>query len=293
MASGLRSVCGWAGVLGVLAWAPASLAQAREAPAADEHPAGESGAGEEQDLAKAVQNPVANLISVPLQDNLDFGIGPSNRTRNTLNIQPVVPVPLTLDWNLITRVILPVVYQPDVAADSGGTFGLGDTSVTFFVAPSKPGKLIWGVGPALLLPTATDDVLGTGKWSVGPSVVMLVQPEPWSLGFLANNVWSVFGSGDRASVNQLLLQYFITCNLPGGWYVTSAPILTANWEADEDSWVIPFGAGAGKVFKVGGQSLNGSASAYYNAVRPEGGADWQLRLQLAFLFPEGAKKRQK
>ncbi|WP_240359974.1 neuromedin U [Pyxidicoccus caerfyrddinensis] len=279
-----------AGLLGVLAWAPASLAQ--EDPAAREQPAGEGGAAEEQDLAKDVQNPVANLISVPLQDNVDFGIGPSNRTRNTLNIQPVIPVSLTLDWNLINRIIVPVVYQPDAGADTGGTFGLGDTSATFFFAPAKPGALIWGVGPALLLPTATDDALGTGKWSVGPSVVVLVQPEPWSIGVLAKNVWSVFGSEDRASVNQLLLQYFITYNLPKGWYVTSAPILTANWEADEDPWVIPFGAGAGRVFKVGGQALNGSVSAYYNAVRPEGSADWQLRLQLAFLFPKGKMKAQ-
>ncbi|WP_211193783.1 neuromedin U [Pyxidicoccus fallax] len=280
MRSWRRNVGVGAGLLGLLAWAPVSLAQAPETPPA------------EQDLAKAVQNPVANLISVPLQDNVDFGIGPFNRVRNTLNIQPVVPLPLTLDWNLITRVILPIAYQPDVAADSGGTFGLGDTSATFFVAPAKPGALIWGVGPALLLPTATDDVLGTGKWSIGPSAVVLVQPEPWSVGVLANNVWSVFGSEDRASVNQLLLQYFITYNLPGGWYVTSAPILTANWEADEDKWVVPFGAGAGKVFKVGGQSLNGSVSAYYNVVRPDGGADWQLRLQLAFLFPKGSKPKQ-
>ncbi|MFP2910420.1 neuromedin U [Pyxidicoccus sp. 3LFB2] len=267
------------GALGGLAWAPAALAQATEGAAATE-----------QDLAKDVQNPVANLISVPLQDNLEFGIGPFNRTRNILNIQPVVPLSLTLDWNLITRVILPVVYQPDAAAESGGTFGLGDTSATFFVAPGRPGKLIWGVGPVLLLPTATDDVLGTGKWGVGPSVVLLVQPTPWSVGVLANNVWSVFGSDDRASVNQLLLQYFVTYNLPEGWYVTSAPILTANWEADEDRWVIPFGAGAGKVFKVRGQALNGSVSAYYNAVRPEGSADWQLRLQLVFLFPKGKKE---
>ncbi|RKH40236.1 neuromedin U, partial [Corallococcus llansteffanensis] len=207
-----------------------------------------------------------------------------------LNIQPVVPLSLTLDWNLIARVILPVVYQPDAAVESGGTFGLGDTSATFFMAPRKPGFLIWGVGPALLLPTATADVLGTGKWGVGPSVVLLVQPTPLSVGVLANNVWSVFGSGDRPAVNQLLLQYFLTYNLPQGWYVTSAPILTANWKATGDKWVIPFGAGAGKVFTVAGQALNGSVSAYYNVVRPEGSADWQLRVQLAFLFPEGKKK---
>ncbi|WP_205526031.1 neuromedin U [Pyxidicoccus trucidator] len=254
--------------------------------------AGAVEASSHEDLAKAVQNPVANLISVPLQDNVDFGIDPGDRVRNTLNIQPVIPMTLTEDFNLINRIILPVLYQPDLADGSGGTFGLGDTSATFFVAPSKPGTLIWGVGPALLLPTATDDVLGTGKWSIGPSAVALVQPGDLSAGVLANNVWSVFGDGDRESVNQLLVQYFLTYNLPGGWYVTSAPIITANWEAPSgDQWLVPFGAGGGKVFKVGRQSLNGSVSAYYNAVRPDvpGAAQWQLRVQLAFLFPKGKK----
>ncbi|QSQ25361.1 neuromedin U [Pyxidicoccus parkwayensis] len=285
----MASTWGRVVLLSALVWGTLALAQ--EAPAAGEHPAGEGGASE-QKLSKDVQNPVANLISVPLQNNTDLGIGPFDRQRNTLNIQPVVPMPLTLDWNLITRVILPIVYQPDTAAELGGTFGLGDTSVTFFVAPKKPGKLIWGVGPALLLPTATDDVLGTGKWSAGPSVVLLVQPGPWTLGVLANNLWSVFGSGDRASVNQLLLQYFITYDLPEGWYVNSAPILTANWEAEAgQEWVVPFGGGGGKVFKVGGQALNGSVGAYYNAVRPDGGAKWQIRVQLAFLFPEGKKQQ--
>lgn len=272
------------GLMGGLCCAASSFAQTTEAPATG------AGAASEQDLAKATQNPVGDLISVPFQDNLDLGIGPFDRARNTLNIQPVVPLALNARWSLINRLILPLAWQPDVGADSGGTFGLGDTSATFFIAPSKPGAFIWGIGPALLLPTATADVLGTGKWSVGPSVVGLLQPDPWTFGVLANNVWSVFGDGDRAGVNQLLLQYFINYNLPKGWYLTSAPILTANWKADSDRWVIPFGAGVGKIFKLGRQPLNGSVSAYYNAVRPDGAPDWQLRAQLAFLFPKGKPK---
>ncbi|MBN8465701.1 neuromedin U [Corallococcus exiguus] len=271
------------GLMGGLCCAVSSSAQ--EAPA--------SGAGaSEQDLVKATQNPVANLISVPFQDNLDLGIGPFHRARNTLNIQPVIPVPLTERWLLVNRLILPLVWQPNAAADTGGTFGLGDTSATFFISPRKPGALIWGVGPALLLPTATADVLGTGKWSVGPSIVALLQPDPWTFGVLANNVWSAFGSGDRPAVNQLLLQYFINYNLPKGWYLTSAPILTANWKADSDAWVVPFGGGVGKVFKLGRQPLNGSVSAFWNAVRPDAAPDWQLRAQLSFLFPEGKPGQQ-
>ncbi|MCP3061828.1 neuromedin U [Myxococcus sp. K38C18041901] len=256
--------------------------------AADPKPPAEQGQDHQQDLAKAVQNPVAALISVPLQDNVDLGVEPGDRVRNTLNIQPVVPLPLTRDFNVITRVILPILYQPDLGDGEGGTFGLGDTSATFFLSPKKPGAVIWGVGPAFLLPTATNEVLGTGKWSVGPSAVALIQPEPWSIGVLANNVFSVFGGDDRATVNQLLLQYFISYNLPKGWYLTSSPLLTANWEAPSgEKWTVPFGLGAGKVFTVGKQALNGSVAAYYNAIRPDlpGAAQWQLRVQLSFLFP--------
>lgn len=273
----------------VLAASSGALAQEPRPSAKGAEPSAHEGTSEGE-LAKAVQNPVANLISVPFQNNIDFGIGPFYRVRNTLNIQPVVPVSLSERWNLINRVILPLIYQPDVTQVRGGTFGLGDTSVTFFLSPAKPGALIWGVGPALLLPTATSDVLGTGKWSVGPSVVLAVQPAPWTLGVLAQNVWSFAGEGDRAAVNQFLLQYFINYNLPNAWYLTSAPILTANWKApSENRWVIPFGAGIGKVLKLGSQPVNGSVSAYYNVVSPDNpsGPDWQLRFQLALLFPEG------
>src|SRR5689334_1372910 len=142
-----------------------------------------------EDLQKATQNPVASLISVPFQNNTDFNIGPFARDRNTLNIQPVIPTKLTDNWNLIPRIITPLVYQPDISQPHLGTFGLGDIQPTFFFAPSKPSKLIWGVGPALLLPTATDDNLGSGKWCIGPSVVALVQPGKWTLGALGSNLW--------------------------------------------------------------------------------------------------------
>lgn len=260
-----------------------------QAPAAQPGQATGQGQQGEQDLAKATQNPVANLISVPLQYNLDLGIGEFNRARHTLNIQPVIPVSLTKQWNLINRIILPVLYLPTVTEADGGTFGLGDTSATFFISPAHPGSLIWGVGPALLLPTATSETLGTQKWSAGPSAVLLVQPDPWTFGVLFNNVWSFAGSSDRSRVNQFLLQYFITLDLPKGWYVNSAPIITANWTlASGERWIVPFGLGAGKIFKVGGQALNGSVSGFYNAIRPDTqpAPDWQVRFQLAFLFPE-------
>ncbi|NTX36861.1 neuromedin U [Myxococcus sp. CA033] len=280
---------GRGGALAVLLLLSAPLLSSAEEQQPPSPPGGDA---DQQELAKAVQNPVASLISVPLQNNLDLEVDPGDRVRNTLNIQPVVPLPLTHDFNVIARLIVPILYQPDLAEGSGGTFGLGDTSATFFVAPKEPGLFIWGIGPAFLLPTGTADALGTGKWSVGPSVVALVQPSPWSIGVLANNVFSVFGDDERETVNQLLLQYFISYNLPKGWYVTSAPILTANWEAPSgEQWTIPFGLGAGKVVTVGKQALNGSVSAYYNAIRPDlpGAAEWQLRVQLSFLFPLNKK----
>lgn len=156
-----------------------------------------------------MQNPVADLISVPLQNNTNFGVGSFNRTQDVLNIQPVIPVHLTENWNLITRIIQPIVWQPYPNQNSGGQYGLGDMNPSFFLSPAKPGKLIWGAGPAMVIPTATSDFLGQGKLSLGPSVVLLAQPPHWTLGVLVNNVWSVAGSGGRPPVNQMLLQYFI------------------------------------------------------------------------------------
>src|SRR5215467_5900148 len=142
-----------------------------------------SGASEE-DLQKATQNPVASLISVPFQNNTDLNAGPFARDKNTLNVQPVIPMQLSSGWNLIPRIIVPIAFTPDYSQPHLGTFGLGDIAPTFFFAPTKASKLIWGVGPSFLLPTATDDNLGTGKFCIGPSVVALVQPGHWTLGAL-------------------------------------------------------------------------------------------------------------
>jgi hypothetical protein len=180
------------------------------------------------DLAKAVQNPVASLISVPVQNSSNFGIGPYDRTQNALNLQPVVPVRASENWNLIIRGIVPVIWQPapgtatlevfgieentpaylaaQTVQKSAGVFGFGDMSPSFFFSPAKPGKLIWGAGPVFVLPTATSKVLGQGKLSMGPSLVALIQPGKWSLGVLVNNVWSVAGPSGRTDVKQMTLQ---------------------------------------------------------------------------------------
>jgi hypothetical protein len=246
--------------------------------------AGDKGA---QDLAKASQNPVSDLISLPLQNNTNFGVGPGDDVQNILNIQPVVPVSLSENWNLITRTIAPVIYQPELVPGTGSEFGLGDINTTLFLSPAKPGKLIWGLGPVFSFPTATEDVLGTDKWSAGPSAVALTIQGPWVVGGLASNLWSFAGDDDRPDVNQFLFQYFINYNLPKGWYVSSAPIITANWEADSgNQWTVPFGGGFGKIFRIGKQPMNAQVQAFYNVEKPDNGPDWTLRLQLQFLFPK-------
>ena len=252
--------------------------------------------GDAGELARQVQNPIANLISVPFQENLDYNIGPYERARSTLNIQPVVPVSLTPELMLITRTIVPIVYQPDVASSGGGSSGLGDINPAFFLSPVDHGPLIWGVGPTFLLPTGTQRATGSGKWSIGATAVGLLQPGKLTIGVLASNLWSVSGPDDRVPVNQMTIQYFINYNLPQAWYLTSSPILTANWQAEpHDVWTIPFGGGVGKIFKLGKLPLNGTLQMYRNAFRPDTvpSASWQLRVQIALLFPTGKKPADK
>ena len=242
--------------------------------------------GDESDLAKKAQNPIADMISLPIQNNTNFGVGPGDKAQNILNIQPIWPVSLNEDWNLITRTIIPVISQPGLAPGEDRTNGLGDTTFTAFFSPAKPGKVMWGVGPVFLLPTATDDVLGSDKWGFGPSVVFLSMPKNWVIGSLFSNVWSFAGSGDQ-DVNLFTWQYFVNYNFPGGWYLTTSPVITANWEADSgNKWTVPFGGGFGKIFRIGKQAMNTQLQAFYNVEKPDSGAEWTLRFQLQFLFPK-------
>jgi hypothetical protein len=237
-------------------------------------------------LAKAAQNPVAHLISVPFQNNTNFGYGPPNNkgTQNVLNIQPVVPITLAHDWNLITRTIIPLVAQPSFTPGGSGSFGLSNINFSAFLSPANPGKLIWGVGPVASFPTATSVNVGSqSTWGLGPSAVLLTMPGHWVLGVLANNVWNIAGD----SANNMLIQYFVNYNFPDGWYGTAAPIISANWnQPSGQQWVVPFGAGFGKIFKLGKLPINGSVSAYYNAVKPDIGPDWTLRVQFTILLPK-------
>ncbi len=240
-----------------------------------------------EELAKKTQNPVADLISVPFQNNTDFGVGPHNRVKNTLNIQPVWPFKLTENLNLITRTIIPIIRQPDLLQDTGDTNGLGDINTSLFFSPSKPSPVIWGLGPILQFPTATDEVLGTRKWAAGPTGVALTMQGPWVIGAVTSQIWSYAGNDDRDKVSFFLFQYFVNYNFKGGLYLTSAPIITANWKADSgNKWVIPFGGGVGKIFRIGKLPLNAQTQAFYNVEQTTFGPDWTLRFQLQFLFPK-------
>lgn len=238
----------------------------------------------DQELASAANNPLANLISLPFQNNTNFRIGPFDRTANVLNIQPVIPL---FKGRVITRTIAPVVWIPDVTADTGMvSTGLGDILFTaFYAIPS--GGTIWGIGPVVSLPTGGES-RGSQQWSLGPSAVVVATPANWTLGVLANNIWSVGGDSDADDVNQGLIQYFIVYTIPGGWYVNTAPIITVNWEAEEgQKWIVPFGAGVGKIIRIGKLPINNQIGAYYNVVKPDAGPDWQLRVQIQLLFPLG------
>ena len=240
-----------------------------------------------EDLAKAAQNPIASMISLPFQNNTNTGIGADDETQNIMNIQPVWPITLNDQWNLITRTIVPVVSQPDALTGEGRVNGIGDTTFTAFFSPSNSGDITWGVGPAFLLPTANDDTLGSDKWGAGISAVGLIMPGKWVIGSLVSNVWSVAGDGEQ-DINIFTWQYFVNYNLDNGWYLTTAPIMTANWEADSDHrWTVPIGGGVGKLFKIGKQPINAQISAYNNVVTPDDyGADWQIRVMVQLLFPK-------
>lgn len=248
------------------------------------------------DLAKKTQNPVADLVSVPFQNNFNFLTGPEQRSVWVMNVQPVIPFHLTEDWNLITRWIVPVINQPELAPGVEHAFGMGDVNPSFFLSPANSGSVIWGVGPTFTFPTATNSELGQGKWSMGPTAVALTMQGPWVAGALVNNQWSVAGWGDT-DVNQFLMQPFVNYNFAHGWYLTTAPILTANWkESGGNRWTVPVGGGGGKLFRLGdvlGEGIgklaklpiNTQVQAFVNAARPEYAAQWQLRFQLQFLFP--------
>lgn len=260
--------------------------RAQDEPAA---PAGNAASGgkasNEAELAKELNNPVAALISVPFQSNVDDGIGPDRQGQKyTLNVQPVIPIQLTDNWNVISRTIIPVVSQRDIFFGSGAQSGLSDTLQSLFLSPSKASKLIWGVGPALLVPTGTDALLSTGKWSAGPTFVVLSQFNGWTVGALANQLWSFAGNSSRPEYNKLYLQPFLNYTTKTATTVGLSAEGTYDWIARGMS--MPLIGTLSQVGKINGQLFSlGVAVKYYVATVPNGPHGVGGRIILTFLFP--------
>ena len=285
----------------LLLW-PLAMAAAQDASGTGAEDAGEAAKTDAgpppeggDDLRAKAQNPVANMISLPFENSLDFGA--PDGSAYFLNIQPVIPFTVG-DWNFINRTIVPIIRAPGELAGlpglpeggsgSGSVWGLGDINHTTFLSPAKPGPIIWGVGPSIQFPSATSSRLGTGKWAAGPSAVFITQPAPWSIALLVRQMWSFAAAkSDRDDVSQFVVQPFINYNLDDGWYLVTEPAFTANWAASRGQrWTVPIGGGFGRLFKIGEQPINIRLQGFKFVEKPDNAPDWVAKLSIALLFPK-------
>ncbi|MGH8533679.1 MAG: transporter [Gammaproteobacteria bacterium] len=237
------------------------------------------------ELAKKLQNPVASLISVPIQNNWDFGIGPENAMRYTANVQPVIPFSLTEDWNLITRTIVPIIYAEEPVRGFGDKAGLGDIVQSFFLSPKEPvGGWIVGAGPVFLYPSATDDALGSEKFGLGPTAVLLKQQSGWTSGLLANHIWSVAGDDDRADVSSTFLQPFVSYTTKT--FTTFGLNTESTYDWEHSQWTVPLNLLVSQLLKLGKQPIQLQLGGRYYAEKFDGGPDWGLRFTVTLLFPK-------
>ncbi|MCX5851560.1 MAG: transporter [Deltaproteobacteria bacterium] len=239
----------------------------------------------DEELAKKTQNPVANLTSLPLQLNADYGNGPADAAKYTLNIQPVIPFSLNEDWNLITRTIVPLIHAESPIPNGDDGNGWGDIMQSFFFTPKKDfNSWIVGGGPVLRYPSATDDTLGSEKWSAGPTMVVLKQESGFTYGILVNHLWSYAGDCDRSYINATFLQPVISYTTKMHTSFGLNTESTYDWR--EYEWIVPINVLVTQMLKIGNQLISLQIAYRYYAEKPEGGSDWGLRFALTFLFPK-------
>lgn len=253
-----------------------------------------SSAVAEPSLAEKAQNPIGSLIIMPFEFDVNTNTGPDNRDQNVMLFKPVVPFSFTPDWTFLARGIIPVIDQPIPSAAGGGRDqGIGDIQLQTYFSPNTPipiwgGEMEWGIGPIFQFDTASKETLGTGRNSAGVNAVVFWLKKPFTAGALVSNIWSYDGSGGRDDVNLFTIQPFVNYNMANGWYLKSAPILTANWEENGGQrWTVPLGGGFGRITNFGKQPVNLSLEAYGYPQKPDGGPDLTIKASIQFLFPKG------
>ena len=241
---------------------------------------------EQADLARKLSNPVSDLVSVPLQFNWEANVGPSKLTRFILNVQPVMPFPISPQLNLITRVIMPLVSQPPLVEGGTATFGVGDITTSFFLSPAQLSSFTVGAGPVVVLPSTSEPTLGTGKWSAGPTAVILKQQGPWTYGALWNQTWSFSGDPSRQDVNQMFLQPFLAYQVTHTVTLTVQSESTVNWEASDQQWTVPINVVVGKMATFGSFPASYQLGAGAFPVHPDVGPSWKIRGAIVILLPK-------
>ena len=250
---------------------------------------------DETSLAKAAQNPVANMVSLPLQWNYTTAGGLDSSTALVLNVQPVLPLPIGERWLIVSRTVVPFVSIPLPNGRQSG--GIADIQEQTYFTKSKPGKITWALGPIFSFPTATNFVTRTGQWGLGPTAVVLGMPGHWVIGTLVNNIWRIGGEAHGHVLNAFTVQPFINYNLPRAWAISTAPLITSNWSAPSDQrWTVPIGLGLSKVTHLAEQPLNLELQYYHNVDHPPRAGSEEVRLSVAALWPtaaaEAARKKE-
>jgi hypothetical protein len=234
-------------------------------------------------------NPFTETISVPIENDFNFGVGPGGDPKDSLRLKPVFPAHFFGEWHIFQRPIVQIVAQPAPKPGEDGAFGLGDLEYQLYVSPPSTHDFIWGVGADLWFPTGTATALGSGKSSAGAAGAFRLAAGPWMVGIIATQYWSYAGDPNRSSVSQMSLQPLLFFNFPAGWYLTSSPIVTADWKAASgDVWTIPIGGGVGKHFGAD-SAMNVQAQAFYNVAEPAFAGRWQIRLVFQILLPREAR----